>query len=204
MKFKEYILEQAARKGGLHVFDIDETLFKTTARIHVKDHKGNLVHTLSNSEFNNHKLEPKQVYGFDEFRKADKFHDESEPIHPMIAKLRKIHANVMKTPGSKVIMNTARADFDDKDKFLSKFKKHGIDIDNIHVHRAGNIEGLESPAEKKNVIMRKYLDTGDYRHATMYDDSTKNLHHFLKLKNEYPHMNFHAYHVQHDGSVKKI
>lgn len=202
--FKDYLNEESARKGGLHVFDIDETLFKTTAKIHVKDSQGKKVKELSNAEFNDHKLAPGHQYGFDEFRQAKKFHDESEPIHPMIAKLRKIHANVMRTPGSRVIMNTARADFDDRDTFLSKFKKHGIDIDNIHVHRAGNIEGDHPPAEKKNVILRKHLDSGQYRHATMYDDSTKNLHHFLQLKHEYPDMEFHAYHVKHDGSIKKF
>ena len=202
--FKKHVLHEQARKGGLHVFDIDETLFKTTAKIHVKDKDGKTVRSLSNAEFNDHKLSPGHSYGFDEFRRADKFSKESEPIHPMIAKLRKIHANVKNSPGSRVIMNTARADFDDKDKFLGKFKQHGIDIDDIHVHRAGNIKGDQAPAEKKNVVLRKHLDSGNYRHATMYDDSEKNLNHFLKLKHEYPHMEFHAYHVKHDGSTKKI
>lgn len=38
-------LEEAAqtRRGSLHVFDIDDTLFHTTAKIHVRDNKGNLV-----------------------------------------------------------------------------------------------------------------------------------------------------------------
>lgn len=201
--FKEYLLLESERKGGLHIFDIDETLFKTTAKIHVKDKHGNIVKKLSNSEFNDHKLEHGHNYSFDEFRDADKFHHESAPIYSMLAKLSRLHHNVKQKENSRVIMNTARADFDDKDTFLNTFKKQGIDIDNIHVHRAGNIEGDELPAIKKNVYVRQHLDTGKYRHATMYDDSKTNLKHFLSLKQEYPDIEFHAYHVQHNGSVRR-
>jgi hypothetical protein len=198
--FKEYLSEAK----GLHVFDIDETLMKTNAKIHVKDKSGKHVTSLDNQQFNDHKLHPDHHYDFSEFRDAKKFHDESTPIHPMIRKVKAIQRNI-KAGGhkSKVIMSTARADFDDKKPVLDKFKKHGIDMDSIHLHRAGNIEGNHKPAEKKNVILRKHLDTGNYDHVHFYDDSKTNLDHFHKLRAEYPHIKFHAHHVDHDGKTKK-
>ena len=202
MKTIKDLLNEA--EGGLHMFDVDDTLFHTTAKIHVKDKTGKTVQTLDNKEFNTHTLPSDHHYDFSEFRNAEKFHKESKPIPKMIGKIKKIHANVKQKPDSKVILNTARADFDDKNKFLDKFKKHGIDIDNIHVERAGNLPGDEHPAEKKAQIVRNHLARKDYKHVTLYDDSVSNLKRLLKMKHEYPHVKFHAYHVQPDGSTKKL
>jgi len=204
MKSFNIFLTESEAKGGLHMFDVDDTLFHTTAKIHVVNSKtGETKQTLDNSEFNTHTLPDGHHYDFHEFRNADKFHSESKPIHKMISKIRKIHDNVKKKEGSKVILNTARADFDDKDKFLDKFKQHGIDIDNIHVERAGNIPGNEHPAEKKAQVVRNHLARQKYKHVSLYDDSKANLNKILKMKHEYPDVQFHAYHVQPDGTVKK-
>lgn len=197
--FKSFLTE-----GGLHMFDIDDTLFHTSDKIHVKDKFGNTVRTLSNQEFNTHKLPKDHTYDFSEFRNADKFHKEGEPIHPMINKLKAIHKNVEKKTGSKVIINTARSDFDNQSKFAKKFKKHGIDINKVHVERAGNIPGDEPPSEKKVKVVKKHLDQHPYKHVTLYDDSKQNLSRLLKMKKEYPHVKFHAYHVQPDGTTKKL
>jgi len=198
IRFKNYLLES----NGLHVFDIDETLFKTNAKIHVKDKSGKTVKSLDNQQFNDHKLESGHQYDFSEFRDSKKFRDESEPIHPMIRKVQAISKNIKgENHNSKIIMNTARADFDDKEPVLDKFKFHGMDVDSMHIHRAGNIEGNQPPAEKKNVILRKHLDDGNYDHVNMYDDSKTNLKAFLSLRHEYPHIKFNAHHVDHDGKT---
>lgn len=204
-RFQEYILESTDRKGSLHVFDIDDTLFHTTAKIHVKDHQGKTIKTLSNSEFNDHKLEQGHHYDFSEFRSAHKFAKESKPIVPMIKKVKAIHKNIMnKYPNSKIIMNTARADFDNKSKFLMTFHKHGIPIKHIHVHRAGNEQGVSSTGEAKNQVLRRHLDQHPYKKVALYDDSHGNLKHFLKLRHEYPHTEFHAYHVKPTGGIQRM
>lgn len=201
--FKDYIVEES--KGSLHVFDVDDTLFHTNAQIHVKNKHGQTVQKLSNQEYNDHKLPAGHSYDYSEFRSAHKFAKESKPIPKMLNKMKAIHHNIKSKVGSnsKVIMNTARADFDDKHKFLNTFKKHGVDIKNIHVHRAGNIPGNEQPAHKKTKIISDYIHKGNVHSVHMYDDSKTNLHHFLKMKEQHPHVNFHAYHVQPDGSTKK-
>ena len=207
IKFKQYLEEQAAdqRRGSLHVFDIDDTLFHTTAKIHVKNSAGKTVKTLSNSEFNDHKLPKDHHYDFSEFRSAGKFAKESKPIVPMIKKVKAIHNNIVgKYPHSKIIMNTARTDFNKKGKFLMTFHRHGIPIQHIHVHRAGNEKGASSPGEAKNMVLRRQLAAKSYKRVAMYDDSHSNLQHFLKLRHEYPETEFHAYHVNHQGSIQRI
>ena len=197
------IFESASQPGSLHAFDIDGTLMHTTARVHVRNARGERTASLSHDEFNKHKLPPGHHYDFSEFRSAKQFHKE-KPIRPMLAKLKAIHKASQNNPNSKVILNTARSDFDDKHHFAKIWKNYGVDIKkHIHVERAGNIEGNQSIAEKKAEVIRKHLKSGNYREAHLYDDDIKNLHHFLKLKKEFPHVEFHAHHVQPDGSTRR-
>jgi hypothetical protein len=182
---------------GLTIFDIDDTLFHTTAQIKVMKN-GQVVRSLTNQEFNNYELQPGEEYDFGEFRSAEKFNKESQPIRPMIAKLKAILNNA---GDSRVIMLTARADFDDKEKFLSTFKKYGIDMSRVHVHRAGNLPGDENPAYKKAVWVRKYLNTGKYNRVRLYDDSKTNLTVFKALEKEYPNVKFEAYYVGPEGQT---
>jgi pyrimidine deaminase RibD-like protein len=185
----------------LIIFDIDDTLLHTTAKIKVVDANGNIVRELTNQEFNNYKLQPGEQFDFGEFRNAEKFRQESKPIVPMIRKLKTIlsHAG-----NAKVIMLTARADFDDKETFLQTFADLGIDMSRVHVHRAGNLPGNESPAYKKAIWVRKYLNTKQYGHVRLYDDSMSNLKVFKDLKKEYPQVDFRAIYVGPSGSTQVI
>lgn len=184
----------------LVIFDIDDTLMHTTAKIKVvKD--GQMIKDLSNQEFNNYQLQPGEKFDFGEFRNAEKFRQESKPIEPMVRKLKTIAANA---GNAKVIMLTARADFDDKDKFLQTFRDIGIDMSKIHVHRAGNLPGNEPPAYKKAVWVRRYLDTKQYAHVRLYDDSISNLRVFKALQQEYPTVDFRAIYVGPQGNTQTV
>jgi len=202
MKIRELLSERInhATAKSLVIFDIDDTLLHTTAKIKVvKD--GKIVRTLTNQEFNNYNLQPGEEFDFGEFRDAEKFNRESQPIKPMVNKLKTIldHAK-----NSKVIMLTARADFDDKDLFLKTFRDLGIDMSRVHVHRAGNLPGDDIPAEKKAVWVRKYLNTDQYDHVRLYDDSMSNLRVFKGLATEYPDVDFRAYYVGSQGNTQAL
>lgn len=188
-------------KRSLIIFDIDDTLLHTTARIKVINKKTGEEKSLNNQQFNNYKLGSDEFFDFGEFRSAEKFRQESKPIVPMVNKLKRIldHAN-----NAKVIMLTARADFDDKEKFLQTFLDLGIDMSRVHVHRAGNLPGDDIPAEKKAVWVRRYLDTGKYKHVRLYDDNKTNLLVFKELKTEYPQVDFRAIYVGPEGSTKTV
>ena len=84
MRFKEFIQENIVL-GTLTIFDIDETLLVTTAKVHVVKN-GERLKSLSNQEFNNHKLEPDHEFDFRDFSDAEKFFNESKPIRRMMLK----------------------------------------------------------------------------------------------------------------------
>lgn len=181
----------------LVIFDIDDTLFHTTAKIKVVDSQGRTVHTLTNQQFNNYELKPGEQFDFGEFRSAEKFREESVPIGPMLDKLR---ADV--AAGHHVVMLTARSDFDDQPTIWQTFKQHGIDINkDVHLHRAGNLPGDDTPALKKAVYVRKWLKSGQYRAVTLYDDSESNLRAFKALEKEFPSVKFRACHVKAQGAA---
>jgi hypothetical protein len=203
-RFREYMEESVEEPtGSLTIFDIDDTLFHTTAQIAVvKD--GETIAKLTNQEFNNYKLGDGESFDFSEFRDAHKFYHESKPIGRMLAKAKAILANSVKNPLSKVIIITARANFDDRDKFLATFRKYGFDIDRVRVERAGELVGNEIPAVKKVIIVKRYLATNNYKTVRLFDDSMSNLREFLKLRNEYKNIKFEAFFANPDGSVKVI
>jgi len=195
-RFKEFI-----GSGTLTIFDIDETLFHTKAKVGVvKD--GKVIRKLDNQEFNTYERKPGETYDFGEFRSAEVFRRTSVPVVRMIEKAKAV-VKAKNNPHSRAIICTARADFDDKHMFLQTFRDHGIPIDDMHVERAGNL-GLDSSAEAKKVIFRRYINTKNYTKLRLYDDAMSNLTAFLDLEDEYPHVKFEAYFVKPDGSTKVI
>lgn len=195
-RFKEFV-----GSGTLTIFDIDETLFHTKAKVAVVKN-GKVVRTLDNQEFNTYKRKPGEEYDFGEFASAKVFNKTSIPVVRMINKAKAI-VKAKKNPHSRAIICTARADFDDKRLFLKTFRDHGLPIDQMYVERAGNL-GIDSSAEAKKVVFRKYLNTKNYIKTRLYDDAMSNLRAFLQLKKEYPHIEFEAWFVKPDGSIKRI
>jgi hypothetical protein len=180
--------------GNLSVWDIDETLFQTKALVHVM-RAGKRVQSLTNKEYNTYKLKKGETYDFSEFKDAKLFNRTSVPIQRAIdkaAKTLKAYANL---PNSKVIVLTARSDFDDPHTFLNTFEKYGLNMRNVHVHRAGNL-GLPA-AEAKRIYIKQYLDTGKFKSVSLFDDDVRNLDVFLSLKKEYPSVRFVAYLANH-------
>jgi hypothetical protein len=204
IKFKEYIKEnEEFQDGGLTIFDIDDTLFHTTAKIAViKD--GKVIKQLSNQEYNNYTKSPGESFDYSEFRDAEKFYHESKPIARMMDKAKVILKNSENNPNSKVVIITARNDFNDKERFLSTFRKHGFDIDKVRVERAGKISGEFIPAFKKVIIIRNYLNTKKFSRVRLFDDSMSNLKEFLKLGKEFPNVKFEAFFANPNGSIKTI
>lgn len=200
LKFKEYLEERTTEGFGLTAFDIDETLFHTFSLIYVmKD--GKVIDKLNNQQFNTYTLKDGESFDFREFRDAKKFNETSKPIERMFAKARAILKNVVRKGGSKVILLTARADFDDKDTFLNTFHKHGLDISKIHVERGGNLKG--APAQNKVDIIQRYIDTGNFKRIRLFDDAISNLKAVQNMKEKNPNIEFETYLVDpKTGSIK--
>jgi len=196
-KFSEY---KTNTRGNLSVWDIDETLFQTKALVHImKD--GKRVRSLNNREFNTYKLKSGESYDFAEFRSAEIFNKTSVPIQRAIDKAAKTLKAYSQLPNSKVIVLTARSDFDDPHKFLSTFEKYGLNMRNVHVHRAGNL-GMAA-AEAKKIFIQQYLNTNKFKSVSLFDDDPKNIEVFLTLRKQYPDVKFNAYLANH-GYFRKV
>jgi len=199
-KFNEFLAERAGK--GLTIFDIDDTMFISKARVLVKNKNTGQVKALTPMEFNSYKLRKNEEYDYGEFRSAKIFYQTATPIARMVQKAKAIISNATKK-GSKVIIVTARADMDDKNLFIKTFEAHGIPMKNVYVERAGNMSGKNSAANKA-IIFRKYLQTGEYARIRLFDDHKDNLQALLDLKKEFPSIEMFAYLADLKGSVKRI
>jgi hypothetical protein len=187
--FLEYLTES---KGNmtLNIFDIDDTLFMSSAKTAVIKN-GKVIRKLDTKELLHYKLKPGEKYDYSEFRSGKHFYDTATPVEKMI---RRAQQTVHGETNSKTIIITARSDLKDKDLFLQKFREHGFPIDQVHVERAGNVrsKGTNSPLSK-GVVIRKYIATGLYNKIRMWDDHPGNLSLLLKLGKMHPKISFEAY-----------
>lgn len=183
----------------LYVFDIDDTLLWTSARTIVK-HNGVVVARLTCRQYAEHTLPDGHEYDYTEFRNAQMFHDESVPVGPVMEKIRQLQQQIDGTT-SKIIMNTAREDLDDKDTVLATFERFGLDMSKIHVHRAGSMPGDLHMAEKKMVFIKRYLHIHPYDEVHMYEDSLTNLKVFSKMPELFPNTKFIGWLVDESGNA---
>lgn len=196
-RYKNFINELSSIYGkGITFIDIDETIFRTFAKIYVIDKETKEIKLkLNNQEFNTYKLKDDEEFDFREFENAKIFNETSIPIEKTINRIKRMFQNIDKR-GSKVILLTARSDFDDKETFLDTFRKIGIPIDSIYVERVGNFGanpaiykniirayGMpKSIADSKEKVIMNYISTGEYRRVRLVDDNLDNLKQFLKIE----------------------
>lgn len=199
--FNDFIAEAANKE--YHAFDIDETLFAhdhNKLKVHVRDKAtGQHVASLSNQQYNAHKLEPGHEYDFSEFRSSQTFRKSARPIKSMIKKMIGLHNR-----GRKVEMVTARQDFDNKHAFAHHMNKYGIDIHKMHVRRAGNVDPTSAPGPNKAKVISDQIKKNGYKRVHLYDDSQSNLDHFLGLKKHHPDVELHAHLVQHNPKTNLV
>jgi hypothetical protein len=201
--FKSFVsTSEEYADGWLTIFDIDDTLFRTTAVIRVRNSiTKETIRTLTTAEYASYRLGANEMFDYTEFKDAAKFYKESQPIGRMMRRAKLILASAKKYENSRVIILTARTDFDSKNVFLKTFRKYGFDIDSVRVERAGNIES-GSGAARKAMIIRKYLNTKSFSKVRFFDDDRENLKAFLRLSREYSAITFEAYRVIEDGEIR--
>lgn len=202
-------------KRNLTIFDIDETLFHTSARVRVFDKQtGEVVKLLDNQEYNTYKLGRNEEYlvggpddSYKEFRSAKHFRETSKPINRMVERLKDDLSRARDAPQShQVIIVTARGDFDEKEIFLDTFRDLGVDIDSMRVERAGKMPG--SSASAKKVIFIQYLEKArreghPFTRVALFDDAKTNLDALLSLGSVYPQTKFDCYLAMSNGQVTK-
>lgn len=170
---------------GITFVDIDETMFKTFAKVLIKK-DGKIVRELDNQEFNSYVLKDGEKYDFQQFRDGTLFKNTSIPIKSSVNRIKRMISQIEKMDSdSTIIFLTARADFDNKKDFLDTFRENGIKIDspNVYIERAGNIKTGTIDGNKKKIMM-KYIKTGKYRRVRLIDDYLPNLKALKSIEDE--------------------
>jgi hypothetical protein len=202
MKLKSYLKTHKNEVRTLNVWDIDDTLGQTSAKVNIK-RDGKVIKSLAAGEYNNYKLGKDEELDFSQFRSGKIFRETFKPISNVLDKAKSIVWN--QSENSHSIIITARADFDDHKEFLEAFRDHGFPIDHVYVERSGNLAKLKpsSPAHiNKGVIIKKYLASGKWDRIRMWDDHEKNLDMLFKVAAMYPEVEAVGYLVK-DGKVSK-
>jgi len=202
MKYNAYQKKHKDEVRTLNVWDIDDTLGKTDARV-VIIKGGKTTKVLSPGEYNNYKLQPGESLDFSQFRSGKIFRDTFKPIATVLDRAKEIVWNQSENSNSIII--TARADFDDHNEFLEAFRDHGFPIDHVYVERSGNLAKLKpsSPAHiNKGVILKRYLSSGKWDRVRMWDDHEKNLDMLFNVAAMFPNVEAVGYLVK-DGRVIK-
>jgi len=186
--------QPSAQTGAsLTVWDIDDTLMHTAARVFVVEPSGRR-RQLSPSEFNSYDLRPGEHYDFSEFQNSQLFYDTSKPIEKIWRTAQNTLANIGKRPGSRMIIVTARSEFDNTSLFLKTFEKHGMDMSKVKVYTVAG-------ASNKKPLIRRLLDKGQFTECRLFDDHPGNLQDFLSLHQDFPEIKLKAFPVGHNGAV---
>lgn len=202
MKLQSYVKSHQKEIRTLNVWDIDDTLGNTDARVAVvKD--GKTVKVLSPGEFNHYDLKSGESFDFTQFRSGKIFRDTFKPISNVLDRAKQIVLN--QTENSHSIILTARADFEDHKEFLQTFRDHGFPIDQVYVERSGNLSKLKStsPAHiNKGVVLKRYMKSGKFDRVRMWDDHQANIDMLYKLGKQFPNIEVVGYIVR-DGKVSR-
>lgn len=185
-------------KKDLTIFDIDETLFHTQAKVQVIKN-GKTIRVLDSKEQKLYSPKTGESLNYEQFKSSRFFKETSKPI-PSVIKLAHEIIDLSFKNGSEVIIVTARQDMDDKKIFKEVFHAQGIDIDKVYVERAGNI-GKKTASENKLVIFKRYLDSNKYSNINLIDDDINNLEVFISLRKLYPETRFSAFQVIESGNL---
>ena len=183
---------------SLTVLDIDDTLFTTSANIHVMT-SGERTKSSTPSEFNEYSLEEGEQFDFSDFRSSVLFSESARPFPIMFRTAKRM----MSYLDGKFIIITAREDMDDRDMFLDTFKKFGFPIERAHIHRVGNIKNLDAPLAKK-MIVRRELKNGPYDTVRIFDDNLGMLARMSQLEYEFPYIKFEVFHVKANGVIERL
>lgn len=178
-EYQEFLNEKKPYHASkIAVFDLDDTLVITDAKIKVYDKETGNSYSMTPEEFNDYERQPSHEVDFDDFKSL-----EIMKAGKLIEYYLKIFKEAYKLKIAVGIV-TARDDREMIYKWLREHVGFRIDKDlifavNDPVHR---FKG--SVSDRKKAAFRELIDMG-YRDMQFYDDDTANLVLVKSLENEY-------------------
>ena len=156
------------------LFDIDDTLIKSKAKIYVLDEQNNLVRKLTPAQYNHYKRKEGEHFNYDEF-------DNEEILNK--AKLTKIWKDLKNfyDNGANIGIVTARGD---KEMLIRFFMNRGMNINRYLVFAVGSSKSKfkgKIKDRKRQVI--EHLSARGYKNFVFYDDNEDNLKEVEQMQN---------------------
>jgi hypothetical protein len=189
-------------RKSIHLFDLDDTLISTSARVLVRDGQGGLVRALSTADFTGYKPAPGEAFDFREFSDLGIL---SRGI--VVRYTRTIIDTILKYgTRSEFGILTARADKKLHAPFLIRLFRtlFGVRLANEFIFavsdarfsgykdRAAAAAGIPfsrlSVSQRKALVIAEELVGRGFNDISFYDDSRENLESFKVMRQAYPHV----------------
>lgn len=155
------------------LFDIDDTLIKSQAKIYVLNNQNEIVRKLTPAQYNTYVRKEGEHFSYDEFDNEDILNR---------AKFTKFWTKLTEAynQGFNVGIVTAR---EDKEMLIRFFKRNGIDLDRYLIFAIGG-KGCKFQGRiqdrKRQVI--EHLSARGYKNFEFYDDNEENLNEVAKME----------------------
>ena len=176
-------------ESKLRIFDFDDTLVKTDARVEVTYPDGR-KESLTPGEYAVHDIDEENEYDFSEFEKPDL-------INPReIEKVTNVLRNVLSAEGDRdIVILTARPP-SSQNAILDYLEEIGIDAESIEMVLLGDSD----PYAKSEWIENKIVDGAN--DILFLDDSGKNVDAVKELKDKYPDIKLDARKVDYAEEIE--
>lgn len=188
-----------SRRRSIHLFDLDDTLIQTTARVLVTDSEGRLLKALSPAEFTGYARAPGEHFDFREFS------DLGILSRGLVVRYTRTIIDTIVRRGTRSHFGilTARSDKHLHAPFLIRLFRSlfGIRLAKEHIFAvsdarfAGYKDRLSerrfaslSIAERKALVIAEDLVGRGFNDISFYDDSRENLESFQVLREAFPHV----------------
>lgn len=163
------------KKEKIILFDIDDTLIKSKAKIAVLNDRDEVIKKLTPAQYNKYKRKDGEHFAFDDF-------DNEEILNK--AKLTKLWKTLQEVYnlGYKVGIVTAR---EDKEMLLRFFLSHGLNIDRYLMFPIGGRDcKFQGRIQDRKRQVIEHLSARGYKNFIFYDDNEDNLKEVAKMKDK--------------------
>jgi hypothetical protein len=191
-------------RRSIHLFDLDDTLIRTSARVLVRDAQGNLLRALSTAEFTEYRAAPEEVLDFGEFS------DLGILSRGIVVRYTRSIIDTILAHGTRSEFGilTARADKKMHAPFLIRLFRSlfRVKLANEFIFAVSDTrfseykdrlvgpEGMPfsrlSVSQRKALVIAEDLVGRGFNDISFYDDSRANLDSFKVMRQAFPHVTY--------------